>query len=210
VHLLPKYDLYVNKGAIMVHCNAFQTKEKNIVCLHFLVLHENIRYDYDQKNNLTIEKIRNPMLHTLRLITLLTATVLLSACSTLAVDIPLVYKIDIDQGNVINQDMINQLRPNMTKRQVIYVLGSPLLTDPFTRNRWDYIYSVQPGGEDRLQDRIALYFAGDSLIHVEGNLTPDLNPAPPAPTEMTIEAPKRDLRRTLYQMIVDLFTFDEG
>ncbi len=149
------------------------------------------------------------MLHSLRLIIFLFVTVLLSACSTLAVDVPFVYKIDIDQGNVITQDMINQLRPDMTKRQVIYVLGSPLLTDPFSTNRWDYVYSVQPGGEDRLQDRIALFFAGDNLVHVEGNLTPELNPPPPPPTETTIEAPKRDLRRTLYQMIVDLFTFGE-
>ncbi|RLA24473.1 MAG: outer membrane protein assembly factor BamE [Gammaproteobacteria bacterium] len=148
------------------------------------------------------------MFQTLRLVTLLTTLAFLSACSTLAVDVPLVYKIDIDQGNVINKEMINQLRPNMTKRQVIYVLGSPLMIDPFVNNRWDYIYSVQLGGEDRLQDNIALFFAGDHLIHVEGNLTPDLNPPPPLPTEMTIEAPKRDLKRTLYEMIVDLFTFD--
>ncbi len=148
------------------------------------------------------------MLLTLRLISFLTTFVFLSACSTLAVDVPLVYKIDIDQGNVLNQDMVNQLQPNMTKRQVIYVLGSPLLTDPFTSNRWDYVYSVQPGGEDRLEDRIALFFAGDNLIHVEGNLTPDLNPAPPPPTETTIEAPKRELKKTLYEMIVGVFSFD--
>jgi len=149
------------------------------------------------------------MLHTLRLIIFLTTFVFLSACSTLAVDVPLVYKIDIDQGNVLNQNMVNQLRPNMTKRQVIYVLGSPLLTDPFTSNRWDYVYSVQPGGEDRLEDRIALFFAGDNLIHVEGNLTPDLNPPPPLPTETTIEAPKRELKKTLYEMIVGVFSFDD-
>lgn len=149
------------------------------------------------------------MLQTLRLIPFLTTFVFLSGCSTLAVDVPLVYKIDIDQGNVLTQDMVNQLRPNMTKRQVIYVLGSPLLIDPFTTNRWDYVYSVQPGGEDRLEDRIALFFAGDNLIHVEGNLTPEVNPAPPPPTEMTIEAPKRELKRTLYEMIVGLFSFDD-
>ncbi|OQK18383.1 hypothetical protein AU255_11360 [Methyloprofundus sedimenti] len=149
------------------------------------------------------------MLHTLRLISFLTTFVFLSACSTLAVDVPLVYKIDIDQGNVLTQDMVNQLRPNMTKRQVIYVLGSPLLIDPFTTNRWDYVYSVQPGGEDRFEDRIALFFAGENLIHVEGNLTPALNPAPPPPTEMTIEAPKRELKKTLYEMIVGVFSFDD-
>lgn len=44
----------------MIHCKAFRIKEKNIVCLHFLVLHENIRYDYVQKNNLTIEKYTQP------------------------------------------------------------------------------------------------------------------------------------------------------
>lgn len=149
------------------------------------------------------------MLQMLRLITIVSLLALLSACSTLAVDVPLVYKIDIDQGNVIDQEMVNQLRPNMTKRQVIYVLGSPLLVDPFSSNRWDYIYSVQPGGEDRLQDHLALFFTGDHLIHVEGNLTPDLNPAPPMSTEMTIEAPKRELRKTLYEMITGLFTFDD-
>jgi len=150
------------------------------------------------------------MFRTLRLITFLTALVFITACSTLAVDVPLVYKIDIDQGNVIDRDMVNQLRPNMTKRQVIYVLGSPLLVDPFTNNRWDYIYSVQLSHDDRLQDRIALFFAGDNLIHVEGNVTPDANPPPPRLKEMTIDAPKRDLRRTLYEMVVDLFTTVEN
>lgn len=149
------------------------------------------------------------MLQMHRLITIISLLTFLSACSTLAVDVPLVYKIDIDQGNVINQEMVNQLRPNMTKRQVIYVLGSPLMVDPFSSDRWDYIYSVQPGGEDRLQDHLALFFTGDHLIHVEGNLTPDLNPAPPMSTEMTIEAPKRELRKTLYEMITGLFTFDD-
>ncbi len=145
----------------------------------------------------------------LRLIALLTAVTFLSACSTLAVDVPFVYKIDIDQGNVINQEMVNQLRPNMTKRQVIYVLGSPLLVDPFSTNRWDYIYSVQLGHDDRLQDRISLFFTGDNLIHVEGNLLPEENPPPPPPKEMTIDAPKRDLKKTLYEMIVGLFTFND-
>lgn len=149
------------------------------------------------------------MLHKLRLIIFLIPLAILSACSTLAIDVPFVYKIDIDQGNVIDQEMVNQLKPNMTKRQVIYILGSPLMIDPFANNRWDYIYSVQPGGEARLQDHIALFFAGDNLIHVEGNLTPDLNPPPPMSTEMTVEAPKRELRKTLSEMIVGWFTFDD-
>lgn len=149
------------------------------------------------------------MLYKLRLLLLISPLVLLSACSTLAIDVPFVYKIDIDQGNVINQEMINQLKPNMTKRQVVYILGSPLMVDPFSSNRWDYIYSVQPGGEDRLQDHIALFFTGDHLTHVEGNMTPDLNPPSPLSTEMTVDVPKRELKQTLYEMVVSLFTFDD-
>ena len=149
------------------------------------------------------------MLHILRFFTLIIPLIVLSACSTLAVDVPLVYKIDIDQGNVIDQEMINQLRPNMTKRQVIYVLGSPLLVDPFNNNRWDYIYSVQLGKEDRNQQRIALIFSGDNLIRINGDLAPEANPAPAAPKEMTVDVPKRDLKKTLYEMITGLFRSDD-
>ena len=149
------------------------------------------------------------MLLTLRLLTFIVLPFIISACSTIASDVPFVYEIDIDQGNVVDQDMVNQLRPEMTKRQVIYIMGSPLLIDPFKNNRWDYIYSEQPGGEDRIQQRIALFFSGDSLVHVGGDLTPGANPAPPESKEMTIEAPKRELRKTLYEIIVGWFTFDD-
>ncbi len=150
------------------------------------------------------------MLQFLRFLTIIVfPLIIISACSTIASDVPFVYEIDIDQGNVVDQDMVNQLRPEMTKRQVIYIMGSPLLVDPFNSNRWDYIYSEQPGGEDRVQERIALFFAGSSLIHVDGDLTPQANPAPAATKEMTIEAPKRVLKKTLYEIIVGWFTFDD-
>jgi len=149
------------------------------------------------------------MSQTLRLIILSISLSITTACSTLAVSVPFVYEIDIDQGNVIDQLMVNQLRPDMTKRQVIYVLGSPLLLDPFSANRWDYIYSQQPGHEDRYQERIALFFQGDNLVHIEGDLAPEANPLPPPPKETTIDAPKRELRKTLYEMMVSLFTFGD-
>lgn len=92
----------------------------------------------------------------------------LSACST--DKIPGVYRIDIQQGNDVTQEMINQLEPGMTKSQVAYVMGTPLLIDTFHPNRWDYIYSIQPGGEDREQRRITLLFDDDEkLTHLEGN-----------------------------------------
>ncbi|NOQ65078.1 MAG: outer membrane protein assembly factor BamE [Methyloprofundus sp.] len=131
--------------------------------------------------------------------------IILPACSTLAIDVPFVYEIDVDQGNVIDQDMINQLRPGMTKRQVIYVLGSPLMIDPFTTDRWDYIYSQHPGSEDRFQQRIALFFNGDVFVRGGGDLTPEENPGPPPSKEMTVNVPKRVLDKTLYEIITGWF-----
>lgn len=130
----------------------------------------------------------------------------LQGCSTLAVDVPLVYKIDIDQGNIIDQEMINKLRPNMTKRQVIYVLGSPLLIDTFHHNRWDYLYSQQDGSNDRTQQRISLRFnSTEQLINIEGDLAPEENPAPSPAKDITVDAPKRELKKTLYEMFTGLF-----
>jgi outer membrane protein assembly factor BamE len=97
-----------------------------------------------------------------------TAFLLLSACSTS--DLPGLYQIDVQQGNNVDQEMLNQLEPGMTKNQVAYVMGTPLLIDTFHPNRWDYIYSYQPGGGEREQRRITLYFNDDeTLSHIEGD-----------------------------------------
>lgn len=102
-------------------------------------------------------------------IALLATTLLFaSGCSYF----PGVYKIDIQQGNVVTQDMIDQLRPGMTKRQVQFVMGTPLIQDTFDQSRWDYIYSLQPGGEARQQESISLFFEGDKLSHFEGDFIP--------------------------------------
>ena len=85
---------------------------------------------------------------------------------------PGVYKVDIQQGNVITQDMVDQLKPGMTKKQEQVVMGTPLIQDTFKQDRWDYIYSMQPGGEERQQESVTLYFDGDQLTHIEGDVTP--------------------------------------
>lgn len=145
-------------------------------------------------------------LHALALLVLIP---ILPACSTLAVDVPLVYKIDINQGNIIDQEMINLLRPNMSKRQVIYIMGSPLLVDAFNKNRWDYIQSEQIGSDDRIQQRIALFFENDRLIHLDGDLVPENNPTPAPSKESTIDVPKRHLQKTLYEMFTGLFSSED-
>ena len=89
---------------------------------------------------------------------------------------PGVYKIDIQQGNVVTQDMIDQLRPGMTRRQVRFIMGNPLLTDTFHTNRWDYLYSLQPGGGERQQERVSLIFnESDQLVSLSGDFMPGVS-----------------------------------
>ena len=104
---------------------------------------------------------------------------IISLCSTLlacnnigSMDFPGVYKISIPQGNVITQEMVDQLRPGMSKRQVTFVMGTPLVRDPFHQDRWDYIYSFQPGGGERGQERLSVFFIDDQLVGFEGDFIP--------------------------------------
>ena len=83
---------------------------------------------------------------------------------------PLVYRVDIQQGNVIDQAMINRLESGMSKAKVRFIMGTPLLVDPFHSDRWDYIYSLEPGDGERVQRRISIFFNNDKLTHLEGDV----------------------------------------
>ncbi|WP_207064034.1 outer membrane protein assembly factor BamE [Motiliproteus sp. SC1-56] len=85
---------------------------------------------------------------------------------------PGVHKIDIQQGNLVTQEMVDQLRPGMTKRQVRFVLGTPLIMDTFNQQRWDYLFTFKEGGEPRQQERLTLFFEDDALTHFNGNFRP--------------------------------------
>jgi outer membrane protein assembly factor BamE len=98
----------------------------------------------------------------------ITASVLISGCA----EFPGVHKIDIPQGNVVTQEMVNQLKPGMTRNQVRFVMGTPLITDTFSPDRWDYIYSMEKGGEARTQEGVSLYFSGDQLSRISGDYRP--------------------------------------
>lgn len=107
---------------------------------------------------------------------LLTSFTLVGLLALAGCSFPGVYKIDIQQGNVVTQDMIDQLRPGMTRRQVRFIMGNPLLTDTFHPNRWDYLYSLQPGGGERQQERIALNFnENDQLVSLSGDFKPGVS-----------------------------------
>ncbi len=83
---------------------------------------------------------------------------------------PLLYKIDIQQGNVIEQDMIDKLRVGMDKEQVRFIMGTPAIIDTFHSNRWDYIFSYQKGGKAREQRRITLHFEEEKLARISGDV----------------------------------------
>ncbi|MCQ4348188.1 outer membrane protein assembly factor BamE [Pseudomonas stutzeri] len=107
---------------------------------------------------------------------MLTGLAFLGLAALAGCSFPGVYKIDIQQGNVVTQDMIDQLRPGMTRRQVRFIMGNPLITDTFHANRWDYLYSIQPGGGARQQERISLTFDGnDQLIGLSGDFVPGMS-----------------------------------
>jgi len=92
----------------------------------------------------------------------------LAGCSS--IHFPGVFKIDIGQGNIITEDMIAKLKPGMTKHQVLYVMGSPMLQDTYSPDRWDYFYSFVKGKSETAQKKhLVLYFKGDELIKIEGN-----------------------------------------
>jgi outer membrane protein assembly factor BamE len=87
-------------------------------------------------------------------------------------DLPFVYKIDVQQGNVIDQEMVSQLRRGMDKKKVQFIMGTPIILDTFNNNRWDYIYTSQHRGGDVERRRVTLIFADGKLERVEGNVTP--------------------------------------
>jgi outer membrane protein assembly factor BamE len=92
------------------------------------------------------------------------------------------HKIDIQQGNYVDQEMVAKLKPDMTRSQVRFILGTPLVADVFHPNRWDYVYLTGKAGEVRRQRKITVVFDGDRLKHVDGDLvaTENLSRAPRA------------------------------
>ena len=78
--------------------------------------------------------------------------------------LPRVYEVVVSQGNLIDEDMMEKLEVGMTESQVKYVLGSPLIADTFTPNRWDYYTSVTQGNKKFTEKKITLYFEDKKLV----------------------------------------------
>lgn len=106
----------------------------------------------------------------LRLSLILLLSLVLTACSSLR--FPGVHRITIQQGNVITQQMIDKLRPGMTRSQVRFVLGNAVIDDSLNADRWDYVYTIQIPGRAQIHKVLSVYFVEDRLSYFIGDFLP--------------------------------------
>lgn len=103
-----------------------------------------------------------------KLMTAMAAALLISGCGV--TDYLRPYRIDVRQGNYVTQDMVSHLKKGMTRDQVRFALGTPLLSDVFHADRWDYVYRFEPGKGDAEQRVMTVFFEDDKLVRVEGDV----------------------------------------
>jgi outer membrane protein assembly factor BamE len=117
------------------------------------------------------------------------------------------YRPDIQQGNFVSNEMLAQVKPGQTRDQVKFILGTPLLTDIFHKDRWDYPFYLARGNGEVTSSRVTVYFKDDKVDHFDGgNLpsereyikliagpvkgTPNMGPKKEEPGKINIEASK--------------------
>lgn len=103
---------------------------------------------------------------------LLSLCILVQLASGCAGVLPPVHKVSIQQGNVITQQMVDRLKPGMSRSQVEFVMGKAIVETPFDHDRWDYVYTLHRAGGARYQRSLSLYFENDRLSRFEGNFKP--------------------------------------
>jgi outer membrane protein assembly factor BamE len=122
---------------------------------------------------------------------LIPVSILLASCSEMAMPKLFTFsphKIEIRQGNLISQEMRERLKPGMTRLQVRAVLGTPLVSDPFHANRWDYVYRLEQSGKLVDNQHLTLYFDGDRLARIDDGGMP---PLPAAAASSPVEPAAR-------------------
>lgn len=130
----------------------------------------------------------------LRPLPLLSSLFFMAACSSTPEVTSFIspYRIDVRQGNYVTQEMIARLKPGMSRDQVRFALGTPLVTDIFHADRWDYVYRFQPGrGEVQLR-RVVVFFEDGKLARVGGDVaaeTPATATEAQVPTARVVEVP---------------------
>jgi outer membrane protein assembly factor BamE len=111
----------------------------------------------------------------LRVLAAIAALFLVSSCGSARLSAPVVspYRMEIQQGNFISQEMVSQLKLGMSKDQVRFVLGTPLITDSFHANRWDYVFRRQKSNSSELEHhKLAVIFEDGKLVRVDSDVIP--------------------------------------
>ena len=103
--------------------------------------------------------MRKPFIH---LLVVVLGAALLGGCGV-------IYKADVQQGNLLDPRNVQQLKPGMSKEQVLALLGSPSVTSPFKQDRWDYVATMQQRGGKVLERSLTLYFNNDTLVRTDGD-----------------------------------------
>jgi outer membrane protein assembly factor BamE len=134
---------------------------------------------------------------------------LVTGCSNINIG----HRIDVQQGNALDQENIARLKPGLSRSQVRFLLGTPLLVDPFRNDRWDYVYLFYQAGTLVERKRITLFFEGDTLARIEGDVpaaavvTPmgaETQPAPvPQPAAAVPFSPQSEPAATTPVMVPD-------
>ena len=102
----------------------------------------------------------------MRLLSLLTP-IFLSGCFLAP------HKVDLQQGNYVDQEMVSRLKLNMNRDQVLFAMGTPLVIDPFHPDRWDYVYMTGKAGDVDRERAVTLEFVDDKLVRISGDVLPD-------------------------------------
>ncbi len=115
---------------------------------------------------------------------------------------PRVHKVVVQQGNVISQTMIDKLKPGMTRTQVAFVMGEPVLRNSFNNDRWDYVYTIVNPGIYSLSQKMSLYFENDSLTYFIGDYAP-ASGRPATASGLPVTAPELLLPATAPEQLAE-------
>jgi outer membrane protein assembly factor BamE len=139
--------------------------------------------------------------HFFRLLACAAAVLITAGCSSSRISVPMVpgitpYRIDIQQGNIVTQEMLDKLEPGMSRNQVRFILGTPLVMDPFRTDRWDYVYRMNKRGDVVEHRQLKVFFKDDRLERFEGDVVADVKPgdkpAAKPPLKPAVAAAKPD------------------
>lgn len=150
----------------------------------------------------------------------LAATLTLSGCGwvsegdivTRTLDtLPLIYRPEVQQGNLVTPEMVAQLKPGLDQAQVRYLLGTPMLNDVFHDNRWDYVYTHGFGSRPDVIRRVSLVFEDGRLAQIDSDLPPaSAEQVAAQKKEVVVSVPDYEDNSTLFGKLLHGVGLNEG